>query len=239
MSEAGHFLSPVAGGRASQQIVEQITALLRSGKLAPGDRLPPERQLAEEFGVSRVTVRDALRVLEARGLMTVKVGASGGAFVTAPSEEVLGERIDELLTLSNITPEEVAEARLVMELGIVSLVVQRATDDDLSDLRRMCEVAATAVAERRYEPQMSNDFHGRLALAAHNSAVTKIAESFRGPLRMAALRAREASGDTYQRYQRTVDDHRELVEALKRRDLEAARAVTRRHLTRGTSLSLA
>lgn len=235
MSDGAGYLSPVTGGRASQQIVQQILALLRSGKLGAGDRLPPERQLAEDFGVSRVTVRDALRVLEAQGLMTVKVGASGGAFVTAPSVSVLGDRLHDLLALSTITPEEVAEARLVMELGIVSLAVERATDDDLEALRAMCEAAEAALAAGRYDPQVANDFHGRLAIAAHNAAVTKIAESFRGPLRMAALRARE---DADGAYQRTVQDHRDLFEALLRRDADRASAVMSRHLTRGTTLSV-
>ena len=233
MSDDPAFLRPVSGGRASQQIVAQILALLRSGKLSAGDRLPPERQLAEDFGVSRVTVRDALRVLEAQGLMTVKVGASGGAFVTAPSVAVLGDRLHDLLALSAIAPEDVAEARLVMELGIVSLVVDRATDEDLEDLRRICERGEEALAAGRYDPKTSGEFHGRLAAAVHNAAVSKIAESFGGPLRMAALRAREDDGAAHHR---TVADHRALYEALRRRDAEDAAAVMSRHLTRGTQL---
>ncbi len=70
--------------------------------------MPSERQLAEAFGVSRVTVRDAIRILQTRGLMEVKVGMSGGAFVTAPTADVLGERLSDLLAMSDISPEEVA-----------------------------------------------------------------------------------------------------------------------------------
>ena len=235
MNDDAEFLTPVTGGRASQQIVAQIVGLLRSGKLDAGDRLPPERQLAEDFGVSRVTVRDALRVLEAQGLMTVKVGASGGAFVTAPSVALVGDRLHDLLALSSVTPEEVAEARYVMELGIVSLAVERATAEDLAALDALCEAAEQALVEGRYGSQLASDFHARLAASAHNGAVTKIAESFRGPLRMATLRARE---DTDAAHRRTVADHRALVMALSRRDAAEAAAVMGRHLTRGTELDI-
>ena len=233
MSDGAAFLAPVVGGRASQQIVDQIVALLRSGRLEAGDRLPSERQLAEAFGVSRVTVRDAIRVLQARGLMEVKVGVSGGAFVTAPSADVLGERLTDVLTMSTITPDEVAETRLVMELGILDLALERVTADDLAGLGVICEQAEEAQAAGRYDRGLANDFHARLAAASHNWAVTQMAESFRGPLRMAALRLREPEDDAHQR---TVEDHRALLEALRAGDRSEARAVMVRHLTRGTSL---
>src|SRR5215475_4193363 len=81
----GRLFTTVSLGRASQAIVEQIRALLHDGRLAPGDRLPSERELCQQFGVSRVTVREALRILETSGLITIKVGARGGAFVASPT----------------------------------------------------------------------------------------------------------------------------------------------------------
>ena len=231
MTDAGDHLTPVNSGRVSQQIVDQIVALLRSGRLAPHDRLPSERQLAKDFGVSRVTVRDALRILEAQGLMSVKVGAGGGA----PSDQMVGERLNDLLTLAPIDPEDVAEARLVMELGILDLVLARATERDLEALRAVCERAERSLADGEYDRSTAEQFHARLAEAAHNGAVARMAGSFRGPLRMAALRAREPAADAHQR---TVEDHRELVEAIERRDRVTARAVMSRHLTRGTAVEI-
>ena len=84
------MFAKVSVDRVSQVIVDQIKLLIRDGRLTPGDRLPSERDLCQRFGVSRVTVREALRVLEASGLVEIRVGARGGAFVTTPSTERLG-----------------------------------------------------------------------------------------------------------------------------------------------------
>src|ERR1043165_1819814 len=113
---ADWMFAPVSVARASSAIAEQIRGAIRGGKLKAGDRLSPERELAEQFGVSRVTVRDALRALEAMGLLEVRVGARGGAFVTVPSGAVMGQTMSDMMMMSALTPEDVVEARLVIEL---------------------------------------------------------------------------------------------------------------------------
>ena len=85
--DADDMFNPVSLARASQAIVDQIRLLIQDGHLSAGERLPSERDLCERFGVSRVTVREALRILEAGGLVTVKVGARGGAYITSPSSD--------------------------------------------------------------------------------------------------------------------------------------------------------
>src|ERR671927_1736990 len=87
---AAEMFSRVNAGRISGLIVDQIRLLIRDGHLTAGDRLPSERELGERFGVSRVTVREALRGLEAQGLVAIRVGAHGGAFVTAPTSDRIG-----------------------------------------------------------------------------------------------------------------------------------------------------
>src|SRR5947208_2585064 len=129
--EEPSLFEPVLVARASSAIADQIRGAIVSGRVPPGDRLPPERELAEQFGVSRVTVRDALRSLEAMGLLEVKVGARGGAFVTAPSGSIMGQTMSDMMMMSALTPEDVVEARLVIELGTVTLACARPTDEAL------------------------------------------------------------------------------------------------------------
>src|SRR3954453_3792311 len=97
MGSPANLFNPVNDRRISELIVDQVRQLIRQQQLNPGDRLPAERDLCERFGVSRVTVREALRVLEANGLVEIRVGARGGAFVTTPSSERLGARLAYLI----------------------------------------------------------------------------------------------------------------------------------------------
>jgi GntR family transcriptional repressor for pyruvate dehydrogenase complex len=230
---ADDLFVPVVGGRISDAITHQIRTAILSRRLQPGDRLPNERELAERFGVSRVTVRDALRTLEAGGLLEIRVGASGGPFVTAPSTSFVGEGISNMLVMSEVDPDEIAEARVILELGTVALAVERATEADLDELRRLCAVGADRLAAGNYDTQLSRDFHAALAVASHNRAVEMVTATFAGPLSMHPVREREPAEWSHEH---TVAEHLEIVEAIAARDGDRAREVMRAHLTRGTGV---
>ncbi|MGW1044721.1 FadR/GntR family transcriptional regulator [Streptomyces sp. NPDC002547] len=222
----------VSSSRVSQLIVDQIRMLLKEERLQPGDRLPSERELCTQFGVSRVTVREALRSLEASGLVEIRLGARGGAFVTAPSSRRVGEGLADLLSLSPLTATEVTEARLVFELGIVPLIVERATEEDLDALRALCDEHAEAVKQGTYDMEMSADFHTRVAACTHNGAIEMLVQSFHGPLLMSL---REAQSIEPQMGHRGSKEHRKFVEAIAARDTEAATEIMRTHLQRTAS----
>lgn len=225
----GELFSPVSIGRVSQIIVEQVRTLIRQGKLLPGDRLPSERDLCVRFGVSRVTVREALRVLEAGGLISIRVGARGGAFVTSPTSARVGEGLADLLALSPLSAAEVTEARMVVELGIVSMVVQRANDEDLADLKAICRKQQAALDDESYSMDLSAEFHVRVAACTHNSAVEMLVGSFHGPLLMSL---EEAHIRAPLMGHRGAKEHLDLVHAIARRDETAAATIMRRHLQR-------
>jgi len=216
------LFSRVSLGRISEVIVEQIRLLMRQGQLKPGDRLPPERDLCARFGVSRVTVREALRMLESSGLVEIRVGARGGAFVTAPSSDRVGEGLADLLTLSVISAADVTEVRMILEVGIVPLVCERATEEDLADLRKICERSEQALRERNYTMDMSLEFHTRVAAAAHNPAVSMLVESFRGPILMSLEQAKSAAPEMGKL---GTQEHERFIEAVGRRDAEAATTI--------------
>lgn len=219
----------VSLNRVSQAIVEQVKLLLRQGRLKPGDRLPSERELCERFGVSRVTVREALRVLEAGGLIDIRVGARGGAFVTSPTSQQIGEGLADLLNLSPLTAAQVTEARQVFELGIVPLVVERATDEDITALREMVRSQQAALERGEYAMSMSADFHVRVAACTHNPAIEMLVQSFHGPLLMSLLEAQVVEPLMGHR---GSEEHNAFVDAIAGRDVEQARSIMREHLQR-------
>ncbi|MGW4485538.1 FadR/GntR family transcriptional regulator [Amycolatopsis sp. NPDC004368] len=219
----------VSSNRMSEVIVEQIRSLIRADKLRPGDRLPSERALCEQMGVSRVTVREALRVLEAAGLVAIRVGARGGAFVTTPSSTKLGANLADLVNLSPMTAPEVIEARQVVELGIIGMVIERATDEDVEQLREMTREHQAALKRGEYSMEMSAAFHVRVAQCTHNAAIEMLVHSFHGPLLMSL---REAQVAAPLMGHRGTSEHREFVEAIAARDAEKASEIMAKHLRR-------
>ena len=223
------LFSKVSVGRMSEIIVEKIRELMREGQLKPGDRLPPERELCERFGVSRVTMREALRMLESAGLVEIRVGARGGAFVTAPSSNRVGEGLADLLTLSVISAADVTEVRLILEVGIVPLVCERATEEDLAALEKICERSEEALRNGEYSMDMSLEFHTAVAQATHNPALEMLVESFRGPILMSLQEAREVAPEMGGL---GTKEHEQFIEAVRRRDAGEASRIMREHLTR-------
>lgn len=228
MAAAGMF-QPVRPRRVSTEIVGQIETAIASGQLGVGDRLPSERELIERFGVSRVTVRDALRILEAYGLVEVRMGAKGGAFVTAPSPHRLGEKLGHMLQMADVEPWELEETRARLELAVLKPVVERASESDIRALREICDRTEAAISAGTFHPRLSAEFHVRVASSAHNRAMSLLFDSFQGAILLNLLRARATDP---KHGLRGLEEHRQVVDAIERRDLAAARAVMTEHLER-------
>jgi DNA-binding FadR family transcriptional regulator len=170
-------------------------------------------------------VREALRVLEASGLIEIRVGSRGGAFVTAPTTRRIGEGISDLLSLSALSAAEVTEARKVFELGVVPLVCERATEEQLDELVELCDEAERARDAGTYTVTMSFDFHLQVAAAAHNPALVMLMRSLREPVLM-SLREAQHEG------RQGVAEHRTFVEAVRAREPERAQRIMADHLQR-------
>jgi GntR family hexuronate regulon transcriptional repressor len=211
--------SPKLYQRVANSIVEEI----RSGKYPPGDRLPPERELAEEFGVSRPTVREAMIALEIRGIVEARRG-SGIYVIDTPASDANEEALD-------IGPFEVTEARRLFEGEAAALAAAIITDEELAKLESLLErLAANSTTE--IGERADRDFHIAIAEATRNSAISSVIENlwdmrYNSPMCMTMFdRAREAG------VQPRVDEHTEILKALKARDPQAARAAMRNHLDR-------
>jgi DNA-binding FadR family transcriptional regulator len=219
------MFTPVRQSRASGEIVSQIERAIFAAELRTGDRLQSERELAEQFGVSRITVRDALRVLEARGLIHVKVGAMGGAFVADANTDRVAESISTYIRLKRMTLSELAEARTVVEAATASLAAQRADAGAVSRLQQSVDAARPLLREPITHADASMDFHVELARAARNEVLEATVEAYRELL---VPSIRDLRDDRTGRA--TQKAHEELVEAVRRRDPDGAREIMLTHL---------
>jgi GntR family transcriptional regulator, transcriptional repressor for pyruvate dehydrogenase complex len=229
LSPSSDLFTAVSAHRMSSAIVDQIRSLIRDNRLRPGDRLPSERALCEYLGVSRVTVREALRVLEAAGLVEIRVGAHGGAFVSSPSSDRLGAGLADLLRLAPVTSVEVTEARQVFELGIIPQVVEQATGEDIDELRAMTRRHTEAVRRGEYTMAMSAEFHSRVGACTHNAAIEMLVHSFHGLLLMSLHEAKTAAPLMGPR---GTQEHRDFVEAIAQRDTDKAMSIMQAHIDR-------
>lgn len=218
------LFSPIKHTRASSDVIAQIRAAILSGQFHPGDRLPTEREMAEQFGVSRVTVRDALRTLEASGLIRIKVGSQGGPFVAEPDIATLSDSLGTHLLRSGTTFREVAEARLALETTAARLAAERSTDEDLARIR-------AAIPGPEEQPPdaatMSLDFHAAVVEASHNRALSVIYQAIRSLIQegFGTLRAHQSLPIEISR-----QVHEELYQAIAGRDADRAVRIMREHL---------
>ena len=227
--QPGDPFVPVAPVRRSSQIVARIQTAIDEGRLAVGDRLPNERDLAQRFAVSRVTVRDALRALEAIGLIDVRVGKSGGSFITAPATELVGQGLHNLLSMSEVSTRDKGEARLAVEISTIALAIARCDERDIEDLEALCRDHRAHLEAGQVGEGLSARFHNRIAEASRNRALLLMTRSFRGPLAMRSIRGEE---NTLETDARTVAEHEALTTAIRARDVSRAQHLMASHLLR-------
>jgi len=211
-------------------IVEQIKELIENGKLKPGEKLPSERELSNQFGLSRSTVREALTALEILGLVEVHTGL--GTFVSKETNQK--DFIDSYLDIEEgISPTEIFEARRIIEPQLARLAAQRATMEDIEEIKRNIEEAEVLSNEQIEEfEKLDEEFHLLVAKASYNEVLYKFAESINnmrnsrlwGNMKLRSLQR----GDRIPKYK---TEHREIYEALSKRDLKAAEILTKKHLS--------
>lgn len=129
--------------RIFQDVVEQIQDAILQGTLNPGDKLPPERELKEMFGASRGTLREALRILEQKGLITIRTGVNGGAVVNSLSTDQMSESLDLLIRYQKVSLRDLAEFREGVEGMVAGLAAERAKSDDIARLEELIAEAKT------------------------------------------------------------------------------------------------
>jgi GntR family transcriptional regulator, transcriptional repressor for pyruvate dehydrogenase complex len=213
----------------STEISRKILDYLLAGNVAPGERLPPERKLAEALGVGRGVVREALKSLTLLGLIEVRQG--DGTYLKRADSELLPQAIEWGLLLGTPQILDLIEARRHLEVIVAGLAAERRDDAALADLRSLLTDMRGAMGDPDRFVAADVAFHLRVAEASGNQTLYQIMLNIRSLIQVWIARVMHAASD----YHPSLDDHVPILRAIEARDVEAARAAAAAHLERATA----
>jgi DNA-binding FadR family transcriptional regulator len=215
--------------RTFEEICERIREQLALGVLKPGDKLPRERDLAEQLGVSRNVLREALRSLEMAGLLRLQKGVKGGAFVQDGDMSRMNDVVRDMLSLGAISVGELSEGRIQILDLVVRLACERARQADFLALEANIERSEIATREGRLldRVECSREFYRLLASATGNKVMAMIMDSVT-EIHMRFVYAKVASSGVSM--PQLVEKRRQFLSALRKRDVSAAARLMRVHL---------
>jgi DNA-binding FadR family transcriptional regulator len=229
MPANGSLFKALPSKRAFDEIADQIKQLIYSKTLKPGDKLPPERDLATQFGTGRMAVREALRILEQSGLIVVKQGSEGGAFVKEADTSMATEIISGLIRRSSLTMEDVMEVRIEFERAVLGAAIGRISEADMEMLQKRINEAEAMIREDKQgiKPldffllgETYADFHLILARATMNPVYEIIMDCLMRVSHGVMTQQMIPS----ERFEDHLEFHKNLYDALKNKDATTAGA---------------
>lgn len=217
-------LKPVESRRLYQQIADQIRELIERGGFEPGSRLPPERDLAQQLGVSRPSLREALIALDVEGRVEVRSGS--GVYVSAARPDPAPRRTAAM----GESPSQLMEARSVIEGEVVILACARTTQEPLARLRELLKDMEAAIERRRARVDLDREFHLTLAEMSGNAVLSRlVGELF--DERHSPISAKISSRfESTRTWKAALKEHEAILKAVEARDPIAAQAAMRAHL---------
>jgi len=218
---------PARATRVSESLARKIKRQISNGKLTAGEKLPAEREMARLYNTSRVSVREAYRSLEELGLLTVRRGADGGAFIAEMGHDAVQRSLSLVLRLGRTSHEEITEARLLIEPPIARLAAKRARPGDIAKLRLVLEQQEASLARKGHFRPHSLLFHRAIADCARNLPLMTLMNS----LSDVTVEVVTTVIDTPRPVKEEICRfHRAIFEAIERHDEDAAHELMLEHI---------
>lgn len=226
MNDKSLFRTVGTKGGLVDRVVGEIRRVIVNGQLEPGMRLPPERELADELGVSRTVIREAVRILVAKGLLETKPGV--GTIVRQVTTDQVVEPLSLLLQTQEggIAVEHLHQVRHILEIEIAGLAALQATEEDITELRQvLAEMELVGDVPETFAARDA-DFHRGLAKTTHNPLLVVLLDSIRDLMQEVRLRVTRHPG----LHERVMVDHNKILERVAAKDSEGARQAMQEHL---------
>lgn len=177
------LISPVVVPKAADVLANRLRELIVKGQITPGSFLPTERDLVAESGLSRTSVRDALRVLESEGLITTKVGRTGGSMVTLPGRASVARSVELFVRTHGVRLESLLECRVAVEPTLAGLAAKRRTEEQLAEMEELHAQFVASVDDVASYKNINLDWHLAIARASGNEPLMALMEAISTPIR--------------------------------------------------------
>jgi GntR family transcriptional regulator, transcriptional repressor for pyruvate dehydrogenase complex len=228
LSQPSFKIASLKRGRVSDSVADQIRQAIFSGRLEPGHKLPPEREMAEQFETSRVALREALRSLEQEGMIEIKRGFGGGAFVSDFDNalQALTDSLNTVVKLGQAKSGHLTEVRSMLEPVMARIAAARASAEDLEAIEAVVEAQEEELQRGTLSRKYDMEFHRLVASACHNPVLTIVVTAINDSIRDAIYHSKLTAGMRTQ----VVGYHRQLFEAIRSRDHELAGRIMEEHV---------
>jgi len=212
--------------KTSELVAEDLVQYIIREELAEGTKLQPEAEMADSLGIGRTTLREALRLLESRGLLTIRAGPGGGPIVRYPTPANLGEGLALNLQFESVTGSDLINARIALEGAVAQAAARVATTDDIAQLRRAHEDVFEVLDNESDFLELNRRFHEALTQCSGNGVLEMYVDA------LLTIGDGHALGATYDKSARlgVHAAHTRILNAVESRDPEAAEAAMRQHL---------
>ncbi len=221
------LLKPVRPQKISDQVFEQLKELIFRGKLKPGDKLTPEREMAISMDVSRTTIRNAINRLVTMGLVEHKQGR--GTFVAVP-DPADGNPFAAVMTTPDATIYDLLEVRMALECMAASLAAERASRADISAMEQSLDEMEKEVKAGRLGTQADTSFHMAIAYATNNPLHIQVMKNFHDYLLHGIMESLHSLYEVPGNIQSILDQHKTIINAIKNRDPAAAYQAMHKHI---------
>ena len=223
-TRTGPEFEAVRKTKVYEQVAKQIQTLISDGLLKPGDKLPPERELAETFQVSRSSLRDAIRALEMLGLVEPRQGE--GTVVRDISAEALVSPLASMLVHKRELVAELLDLRQMIEPPLAGRAANHASLEEMEHMENILVRQKAKVDRGELAIEEDSEFHYSIARAAKNSVLLRVLDLFMDSLRESRERSLQVEG----RLQKSFAGHRRILRAICKRDAAAAEVAMRKHI---------
>lgn len=225
VEEQSILIQPIRQKTATELVAQSLVGFLSTGALKPGDRLPTERDLAQQMNVGRTTVREALKLLTLSGLLEVKRG--DGTYVSLNFSNFLSNQIKWPLLLSVQNVQAIVEVREALEVKAVHLATQNATEDEIKKINNFHELLKLHGSDIKQETEIDLKFHNAIAEASHNELLSRLMISLQDILREYI----SLSNQNTNRIDSPMTEHQAILDAIKSRKPKEAEQAMMDHLS--------